>query len=574
MIEIMVKDVLNLLNKYDIKLIAGVEGLSRKIETVSVLEIKRYDKSWIKGKELILTTLNSFESTQEIINMIKDLEELNVGAIGIHPGMKNNLTLDNKIIKICDEIKFPIIILPRNIAYSTIFSTILGTILNKQSILLKESEQVNKHIINELIKGGNIDNVINIVSCITEKPVILLDETGNILSKSIFKKEKNTFLNLINNYNYKNNLNNIFSGKKNINQKDYVILNEKINQNEYYLIVKKIYNIDSSIIGYILIWESILIDEYERELDLISLNHAATAFILSEIKRKAVVETEMKLNIDFLNDLLSENYDNQETLIRRADFLGIPIKGKHQVIIIEIDDIEKYYSTINQKKAKNIYNIKNELEKTINFALRDTIGKGVVLPKYDSFIVVLQIFENESNKLIKETIDKFTQQIHNSMNKKFKENNLYIGVGDIHSTMLDLVKSYNEARESIKIGKKIHRDKKILFYSELGLYKFLRFKGYKEFENNCYRELIELNENDSKDSTTMLDTLETYFDNNESLVATAEKMNVHPNTVKYRIKKVVDIIGIEKFEDCDLKLKIHIALKMRKLFDIDQKDYE
>jgi DNA-binding PucR family transcriptional regulator len=51
-------------------------------------------------------------------------------------------------------------------------------------------------------------------------------------------------------------------------------------------------------------------------------------------------------------------------------------------------------------------------------------------------------------------------------------------------------------------------------------------------------------------------------------------MNVHPNTVKYRIKKVVDIIGIEKFEDCDLKLKIHIALKMRKLFDIDQKDYE
>jgi DNA-binding PucR family transcriptional regulator len=44
-------------------------------------------------------------------------------------------------------------------------------------------------------------------------------------------------------------------------------------------------------------------------------------------------------------------------------------------------------------------------------------------------------------------------------------------------------------------------------------------------------------------STELLTTLWCYLDNGRSLEATARELFVHPNTVRYRLKRVSDVIG-------------------------------
>ncbi len=44
-------------------------------------------------------------------------------------------------------------------------------------------------------------------------------------------------------------------------------------------------------------------------------------------------------------------------------------------------------------------------------------------------------------------------------------------------------------------------------------------------------------------STELLTTLWSYLDNGRSLEATARELFVHPNTVRYRLKRVSDVIG-------------------------------
>ena len=44
-------------------------------------------------------------------------------------------------------------------------------------------------------------------------------------------------------------------------------------------------------------------------------------------------------------------------------------------------------------------------------------------------------------------------------------------------------------------------------------------------------------------STDLLTTLWSYLDNGRSLEATARELFVHPNTVRYRLKRVSDVIG-------------------------------
>lgn len=44
-------------------------------------------------------------------------------------------------------------------------------------------------------------------------------------------------------------------------------------------------------------------------------------------------------------------------------------------------------------------------------------------------------------------------------------------------------------------------------------------------------------------SPELLNTLWSYLDNGRSLEATARELFVHPNTVRYRLKRVTDVIG-------------------------------
>ena len=47
----------------------------------------------------------------------------------------------------------------------------------------------------------------------------------------------------------------------------------------------------------------------------------------------------------------------------------------------------------------------------------------------------------------------------------------------------------------------------------------------------------------SSTSSELLETLSAYLDCGRSLEATAKKLFVHPNTVRYRLKRISDVIG-------------------------------
>lgn len=566
-IGLSVKDTINLLDEYGIKLISGVRGLSREIQSVSVLEISSYDKSWIKGKELILTTLSSFKTTKQIITMLEDFTELGVGAIGIHPGLREQIVINDKIIQKSNEIGFPILSLPRNIAYTTIFSEVLGKILNKQSILLKKSDQVNRYIMQAFLEGGGISCIADSLSNIIEKPVVILDELGKLLAKSFYNEEGEICLDIIGVNEYENILQlfNANTPHKEEYLRNIIIMNAKIANKEYYQIVKKASTIRGDDLGYIVIWENMDIDEYGRELDLLALMHANTALELIEIKRRAIIETKIKLNFDFFDDLLNKNFESEEVLIRRADFLGFSIKGKHQVIIVDIDNFERYYLDNYEKGEEHIQFIKNGLKRVVDFSLRETSGKNMIISKSDSIIVLLQVSEYINAKLLRQKLECITQYIQDKLKEKLPEITVSIGVGDTHPRILELSKSFDEAKKSIDIGKKIYGIGKTTFYSDLGIYNVVSISDFDEFKENCNKELKKIIEFGSQDNKVFLDTLEVFLDSGESLSVTAKKMFVHPNTVKYRVNKTIEVIGEGIFENSESKLLIHLYLKLRKL---------
>lgn len=562
-----VKEALDLLKDYNVKLVAGEKGINNVITNVSVLEIPDIDEIWITGGEFLLTTLYSFKDITDIIKVITRFSHTKVAALGIHPGTNSGFHINQSIIDKANELGFPICLLPREIPYTTIFSVIFGNILNKQAVLLLKSEQINRYLTNILLEGGGINNIVKSLSNLLKKPVMMLDEFLKPVARSAY-------------YEYGEDIYKYFdSGKL-----DYTInllKNDKVNSDiNYYKnainfkvkIYDRIFNqvvqnvsFDNKNLGYILLWEDCEIDGHERNFDILGLTHAATAIALNEVKRRAVLETERKLKFEFYDDLLNQNYESEESQIRRANFLGLSIKGKHEVIIVDIDDFEQYYLKSYEKGEEHFQYIKNELNRIINFAVTMNNENSIVIPKSDSYIILLHINKNAQDTIIKQEISAITQYIQTEAKKRLPDITITIGVGNFHSSLLKLSRSYEEAKKAISIGRKVYGNGRTIFYSDLGIYSFLLFDDLQEFRMNCDKELEKIIQYEDKYNTQLLETLETYLDENESVVNTSKKLFVHVNTVKYRIARIKEIIGEEVFNSGESKLKIHLALKMRRI---------
>ena len=64
--------------------------------------------------------------------------------------------------------------------------------------------------------------------------------------------------------------------------------------------------------------------------------------------------------------------------------------------------------------------------------------------------------------------------------------------------------------------------------------------------NSAYPDkLKKILEYDNANDSTLIPTLEKYLENQGSLIMTAESMNIHKNTVTYRINKIKSLLDLD-----------------------------
>ena len=89
-----------------------------------------------------------------------------------------------------------------------------------------------------------------------------------------------------------------------------------------------------------------------------------------------------------------------------------------------------------------------------------------------------------------------------------------------------------------------------------------------EIKNDTQQEFIKKTFYSAKEvrgrkiNETLLETLKAFFDNNLSILKTAQAIYIHRNTLLYRLRRVKEITGLDpkKFDDA---VQLRIALKMR-----------
>jgi hypothetical protein len=135
-----------------------------------------------------------------------------------------------------------------------------------------------------------------------------------------------------------------------------------------------------------------------------------------------------------------------------------------------------------------------------------------------------------------------------------------IGVGQVY-TLLDLRKSFNEARIAMILGQLTGQKNFIQKFSDLGIYRPIFSQEVNHIYKYCSHTLGRLIDHDCKNDGELLPTLRKLLDTGGNNKATADQLFIHVNTLYYRINKIEQILNLD-LSTMNVRVELYTAIKV------------
>lgn len=466
------------------------------------------------GNEFVISSGYLFKQNEkEIATYIKRLKNLGCCALGIKVERYFS-KIPEEMLKVANELKFPVINIPIYYPFSSVITPILAKILDSKIDNLTKTEEIRNNFIRIVVENKSLKTTFNYLFSTLNIDYIFYDY---FLDKKYYNK---VFLKNENNFSKS-----IFSKNKEIGK---LILNiQKIELSEF----------DKTIIDYAL---EIALIQIEKEITIIKLK-------------------ENYLN-DFISDILSGNIQSKEELLIRAKLFDIDIDGYSSVIIFDIDN---YKYSIVQKPLENIKleEIKRKMFEKIIQNFEFLKSKVLYYKKSDSLVLITK-HNSSDNTLLNELeflVSKLKKIIKSDFNFTFT-----VGMGNIQKDIMDINKSYEEALDCIKIGRLLEENDGIFKYDDIEFFKILSTTINSSKTPSFINDILKILKYDKEKDTTYFETLNRLIENNWSLKQTSKKQFLHYNTIKYRFEKISEIIN-KDLNDNNTRFLLELGYRYLKL---------
>lgn len=293
-------------------------------------------------------------------------------------------------------------------------------------------------------------------------------------------------------------------------------------------------------------------------------------FIESGKEMKIVKEICKAVIVDDLNEtyeasifksvLDHENLDS-EFVAKRFKACGININNLNQVGIIKVEgfkDQNKNRYLQNDKKAVDLCCQVNDIIRN-SFILS---AKNIITIIRDVSVIFL------TGAFEKGELENMLFKIDRDIKDRLPELNLNFGIGNPNIGVTGIHHSFSEAKQIMMLKQcdgipglstaPGHMDVYLLL---LGL------KDRKLLEKYLNKVLDPLLTHDKLNQGELFDTMNVYLNENANIMEASNRLFIHRNTLKYRIKKIENLLNVNlhSLEDC---LRLLLAVKIHRLFTL------
>ncbi|MEH7158757.1 XylR N-terminal domain-containing protein [Neobacillus drentensis] len=425
---------------------------------------------------------------------------------------------------------------------------------SKELPIIKELELTNENLLveknnlalvsrtynemtNELIKGNNIDSILEKLNKQTNLPIVVEDIRQHVLAY------------------------------KGISRDDYELIRKRFNHSEDKSrniskvtvlsfengtrLITPIYLL-GKIVGYCsFLYESGRIPN--NEIDSMIIDRLASICALLFLKEKAEIDSLEQVKGHFLEEIITGKYSQQE-ILRKADFIQLDLSGPYHMIVLT-------YKFMKKCEEKEFTLHKNTFEAVSTFFRNKSLN---VLIGQQADSLVLLITEKQLNQ---QTIEDILLSLVSNLKKEIKNSLFLAGISSQNSKIVDAGVAIDEARSAVRLSS---RDKPITSFSELGILGVL----INDQNENAIRKMIRetlgvLSENFDSNKIELIDTLYHFLLYGGNLEQTAEYLALSKSGLRYRLAKITNFLGCD-LRDPQRQFQLLLALKALKIVDHDR----
>lgn len=537
-----IQDVLKDKRFSEFSLLAGLSGAGNAISTVTVIDTPDGAK-WLSGGEFVITTAYMLKDDEEaLLRFIRTLKARKASALGIKQGRYIE-NIPDSALALSDNLGLPLLLIPQKFPYADIINPILSELVNQQTNRLIQANLIHTKFTELAVSDASIPDILSAFMSIVGVPTAFFDfETAQIWysdSESSLAQHLKTERIL---------------SHRDIDRARYD-LHLIANQNRRF--------------GVLVFEKGVLEREMEedggtaliRERDpgfKIALENAATNIILREqtiISNRQVAERYKGL---LIQDILIHNIKSETEIHNRAEIFGWDFHDGGIVLEVDINNIkQRFKRNFSNNTSKMLEEMSTEI---FDISIREILRfypNAHYVKLSDIIIFVLSIRPKERKQMEKQIAEAFSRIQKSIENIPFT---ISFGIGRYYENIEQIYLSYQEAREVIRLSYMFSWFNRILYYEKMDLFRiFLPILDNQEALEACRNCLQPLLDYDRKNGKNMLETLQVVSECDWNLKLAAERMFLHPNSVKYRMEQIGKLIHRNCREHSD-RLLIEIAI--------------
>ena len=427
-------------------------------------------------------------------------------------------------------------------------------LFSKELPILKELEQTNekllieknnlamvtaihKELTDEIIKGNNIGSILDIVNRRIEHPVIVEDvyfqEMGKKgISTENYEPIKKSFKVYLKNRNHR------------IDKVTVVPF-----ENGHRLVTPIL--LEDKVIGYCsFLYNNKEIKTFETDSMIIGRVSSICSVLIYNEKTK--LKSMQRIKGDFFEEILSGKYTSEQEIRKKASYIQLNLSGDYHVVKLS-------YSYRDGCEYKELNDHKNPYEGVTGFFTDKNIS---VLVSQRPDILLLLIPENQ---LEGQGIEHIIHSLESYLKKKVKHILFLAGISSRTSNLIEAGAALIEAQTAVKLS---NREEPIITFNDLGMIGVL----INEQNEKAIRKIItvtlgKLCESINSNKKELIETLYKFLVNGGNLELTADNLALSVSGLRYRLNKIMELLGRDDLRDPQVQFQMLLALKALKILD-------
>jgi PucR family transcriptional regulator, purine catabolism regulatory protein len=530
------------------RLLAGEEGLDRRVSSVTVGEVPDI-ADWLSGGEMVLSTMfavkGDLERQREFCRRV-----MMAGAAALF--VKTTRFVENvpaDVIELAQKRKFPIIEVPQGLRWTRLMQDATEVIINRQASQLEQSQSIHRSLLGVVIRGGGWQELVEEASRLLERPVFVVDVSLELLAASPGLPLPASEL------------------VEHLQRTDVRATFASLGMAE------RLFHVHEE--GLPTMFALPIVASHKRlgylcavtdaaapsSMEMLVLEHSATIAALEMAQDRVRFETEVRLKGDFVDDVISGGERAGDSLLRRGAFLGCDLTQGSAVLLLGVDE---FTGTVTRKTMGQ-----EELETAVE-RLFTQVSRYVAAKEPSSLASLksgqIVIFICGKTARDPDGLRRLAA-VMQELGKSAGGLTVSAGISALVTDPAEMDRGYQEALVALKVGRKLHGPGALLLFRDVGTYRLLLDIWERDPEQirSLYEETIgPIDRYDEANGTQLVQTLSVFFKHDESLTKSAAELYAHRHTIRYRLEKIAEIGGLSVFET-EHKERLGLGLKARSL---------